>query len=109
MTKQQANKMLYKIYKMLDSISMQFRLNRKIAEHGITYVYDNDPGNGAAVYVDPEKREFMSTCLHEALHLTDWSMSETKVAKLEKAMMRKLTDRQLMNLLRRIIIYHTKK
>ena len=108
MTKSQANRWLYKVYKMLDSISMQFRLNRKMSDHGITCVHDNHPERGVAIYVDPEKREFMSTVLHECLHLVDWAMPEDEVAKLERALMRKLTDRQLMNLLKRVIIKHTK-
>ena len=108
MTKSQANRWLYKVYKMLDSISMQFRLNRKMADHGLTCVYDNSTARGAAVYVDPEKHEFMGTLLHECLHLVDWDMEEKVVAKLERALMKKLTDRQLMNLLKRVIIKHTK-
>ena len=109
MTKNQATKILYRMYKMLSTISMQFKLSRKLADHGIVMCWDNDPSKGAMVVVDPEKREFMGTIVHELLHLLDWQMSETKVAKLERAMMRKLSDRQLMNLLKRIIMYHTKR
>ena len=109
MTKRQADKTLYKIYKMLSEISMQFQLNRKLMDHGLTAVYDNNPKMGALMVVDPEKKEFMGTIIHECLHLVDWEMSETKVARLERAMMCKLSDRQLMNLLKRIIMYHTKK
>lgn len=109
MTKKQTDKLLYKIYKMLNEIPMQFRLNRKLCDHGLTMVYDNNPKLGAFMIVDPEKKEFMGTIIHECLHLVDWEMSETKVAKLERSLMRKLTDRQLMNLLKRIIIHHTKK
>jgi hypothetical protein len=108
MTKRTADKWLYKIYKMLNKISMQFRLNRKIHDHGIAMVFDNDPSLGAVVLVDPQKTEFMGTIIHECLHLVDWEMKETAVARLERGMMRKLTDRQLMNLLKRIITYHTK-
>ena len=86
---------------------MQFRLNRKIYDHGIAMVFDNNPQRGAIVMIDPEKKEFMGTLIHECLHLVDWQMSETAVARLEKGMMRKLTDRQLMNLLKRVIIKHT--
>lgn len=109
MTKYQVDKILYKIYRMLKEIPMQFRLNRKMSDHGITCVYDNHPETGAAIYVDPEKREFMGTVLHECLHLVDWDMEEEHVAKLERDMMKKLTDRQLMNLLKRVIMKHTKK
>lgn len=110
MTKQTADKWLYRIYKMLKEISMQFHLNRKIHDHGIAMVFDNNPKlGGAIVLVDPEKTEFMGTLVHECLHLVDWKMSETAVARLEKGIMHKLTDRQLMNLLRRIITYHTKQ
>ncbi|MCK5613192.1 hypothetical protein KAR91_65575 [Candidatus Pacearchaeota archaeon] len=109
MTKRTADKWLYKIYKMLNTISMQFRLNRKLVDHGLTMVYDNNPKLGAFMVVDPEKKEFMGTIIHECLHLVDWEMSETKVAKLERSLMYKLTDRQLMNLLKRIVMYHTKR
>ena len=109
MTKQTANKWLYKIYKMLGEISMQFKLNRKLCDHGLTMVYDNNPKLGALMIVDPEKKQFMGTIIHECLHLVDWEMSETKVARLERTLMHKLTDRQLMNLLKRIIMHHTKR
>ena len=65
MTKGQANRKLYQVYKMLNSITMQFRLNRKMVDYGITCVYDNDPTMGAKMYVDPQKREFIGTVLHE--------------------------------------------
>ena len=109
MTKRTADRWLYRIYKMLNTISMQFRLNRKIQDHGIAMVFDNNPKLGAVVLIDPEKKEFMGTLVHECLHLVDWNLSEPAVARLEKGMMRKLTDRQLMNLLKRIITYHTKR
>ncbi len=108
MTKTQAGTWLYKIYKMLSEITMQFQLNRKLVDHGVAMCYNNDPKLGAVMVVDPEKKEFLGTIIHECLHLVDWKMPETKVAKLEKQLMRKLTDRQLTNLLKRIVMYHTK-
>ena len=108
MTKKAADKWLYKIYKMLNGISMQFQLNRKIHDHEIAMVFDNNPKLGAVVVIDPEKKEFMGTLIHECLHLVDWEMKEPAVSRLERSMMRKLTDRQLLNLLKRVITYHTK-
>lgn len=101
MTKKQADNYLYQIYKMLRDTEIHFRLNRKLIDHGIAIVYNNDPSKGAFIEIDPEKREFSSSLLHEALHLLDWSMSETEVVKLEKALMRKWTDKQLSNFLKR--------
>lgn len=111
MTKKTADKWLYRIYRMLDTLPVQVRLSRKIPDdHGIAICQDNDPSKGTVgIILNPDKSEFMGTLVHECLHLVDWKMSEPAVARLEKGMMCKLTDRQLMNLLHRIVAYHTKK
>ena len=99
-----ANRWLYRIYRMLNNTGMRFRLNRRLMCYGIsTITIDRD----AEVVINPEKKEFMSTIVHECLHLVDWDMAEERVMKLERLLMRHLTDRQLLNLLRKIIILHT--
>lgn len=110
MTKAQANRWLYKIYNMLKTdTTMKLRLNRKLGKlYGMTTIYA--AGRTAAlVEVNPAKKEFMSTIVHECLHLVDWDMPEKNVRELEYDLMEQLTDRQLLNLLKRVILFHTKE
>lgn len=109
MTKKQVDALLYKVYKMLETTNMKFTLNRKLKPYGLTTMFDGENGDGITVQVDPEKKEFMSTCVHELLHILNWQWSETKVEKLERGIMRHLTDRQLLNLLKRIVLFHSRR
>jgi len=106
MSKRKATVWLYRIYRMLEDTEMRFTLNRRLKVYGMTTIFAEGP---VALQVNPEKKEFMSTLVHECLHLVDWDMSETNVMTLERGLMRHLTDRQLLNLLRRIVMFHTKK
>lgn len=45
---------------------------------------------------------FMSTIVHEAIHLVDMEIPEKEVARLEREIFKALSDRQLANLLKRI-------
>lgn len=109
MTKEQANRWLYRIYRMLKVTDLKMRLNRKLGKlFGITTIYAHGKDD-ALMEIDPEKKEFMSTLVHECLHLVDWNLKEEQVGDLEVEIMDNLSDRQLMNLLKRIIIYHTKE
>ena len=55
------------------------------------------------ISIDPNDTEFISTILHEALHVVYPEMEETGIRHFEIQMMKQLTDRQLTNLLKRFM------
>lgn len=94
-----ATKILYKIYKKLREGDITLRFNRKLSCAG--EVHREWAGDGIKIIVDPTDTEFVSTLLHEALHVVYPHMLEHGVIMLEKRMMKLLTDRQLANLIKR--------
>jgi len=107
MKRNQANRWLYKIYAMLKDVNMKLRLNRKLGKYyGVTTLHAAGRID-AVIEIDPAKKAFMSTIVHECLHLVDWDLKEKEVIRLENEIMKALTDRQLLNLLKRVILFHT--
>ncbi len=103
MTRKEATKLLYKIYRILEDEEVKVSLNRRIRAHGdVTFM----PGNPAIrVRVNPSRRGrggILGTLLHELLHIVFFDFPEYEISRLEKEMFRALSDRQLANLLKRV-------
>ena len=97
-----ADNWLRRIYRMLSTTDIQFSLNRKLGEAYGQATVGAEGDHDVTIQIDPERKEFMSTILHECIHLSDWDLTEKQVMKIEALLMRQLTDRQLTNLLKKL-------
>lgn len=105
MTKVQAEYLLRKIYAALRNDDVRFKLSRKLGQiYGELSVNSRD-SNKVTISVNPAKKGskggFMSTVIHECLHLVS-AAKENDICLCEERMFKLLTDRQLENLLKRI-------
>jgi len=101
MTKKEATTLLHKIYRALKNETIHFGLNSKLK--GLCGICDATSGDKVVIEINPrENEEFFLTLVHEALHLIDYD-NEKWVAETEPKLFAALSDRQLTNLLRRIV------
>lgn len=102
MTRPEADRWLHRIYFMLkeaeDDSLVKVRLNRDLCNYG-EVDFCHSP---AVMTVNHTRRPFVSTIVHECIHLCDVEMSERRVLDLERELMSALSDRQLANLLKRV-------
>lgn len=105
MTKPEANRLLHRIYKKFrEGLTIHIM---KEAEHffGCVFFGENiDPH----MVLNPDRPwltrgGFISTIIHEGLHLVSDDFSEEEVCKMERQMMKLLSNRQLENLLKRTV------
>ncbi len=109
----EANRRLYRIYRILrdDNFDVRVALSRKLPRNkqGRQWFGMVDPqaDGGLQIVLNPwrpwkSRGGFVSTVLHECLHLSDWDESEKEISRIEKEMFKALTDRQLGNLMKRV-------
>lgn len=111
MTKKEATKKLHKIYSILKDDEVRVKLNRKLpkGKGGRRWFGMVDPEDDGifTIHVNPwrpwkSRGGFVSTVLHECLHLAYWDLDEKGISILEKEMFEVLSDRQLGNLMKRV-------
>lgn len=101
MTKKEANKWLKKIYGQLFRPMVRFRLVKLKGLAGEVYRHDDGM---VEVRVDPYNPEpFISTIIHECIHLCDSGLSEKEVLNLENKIFNTISERQMQNLLKKIV------
>ncbi len=99
--KTDATRVLYKVYRCLEDHDLVVRLNRKLPVYG--QVIRDWTQARTLMELNPRKKDWVATMLHEALHLVDWDLKESEISTLERDTFEFLTDRQLGNLIKRII------
>ena len=101
MDKKQANNLLRRIYRALKNETIEFGLNSKLK--GLCGICDATDGERVRIEINPkENKEFFLTLIHEALHLVDYE-NEDWVQETESKLFEALSDRQLMNLLKKVV------
>ena len=101
----EASRWLYRIYGMLRDTDVDVRITRKLNKCFGMVTVDAD---NIKMFLHPDrpwlkKGGFVSTIIHECLHLVDMDLPETEVQRLEREIFCALSDRQLGNLLKRIV------
>jgi len=96
MAKQQADAILHKIYRILKGENFVLRFKRGLSCYGMLIE------DWEQMIIDPFSGEFIETCIHECLHMVYPEADETLIIKLEKYLIKHLTDRQVANFLKRI-------
>lgn len=100
MTKREADNILRRMYRVLREGDTKVRFNRRMDDCGWLLV-DHE---GAEIHLNPDAEDrggIVSTLLHELLHVVFFGEPEWKIRRREKALYRRLTDRQLANLMAR--------
>jgi hypothetical protein len=103
--RKQANYLLRRIYASLrrEDVQVKFDSTDDTQLGGLTW---NDDGT-LCMELNPRcgvgKGGFISTILHECLHMVRADLPEKKILKMEEEMFAVLTDRQLGNLTKRVI------
>jgi hypothetical protein len=105
MEKKRADYLLGRIYKTLKDPDVRLRLDRSLGKiYGECSLSWRHPER-VTITVNPAKKGarggFMSTLLHECLHMVLADLDEKAICSLEKEMFEVLTDRQLENLLKK--------
>ena len=91
-----ATRLLHKIYRVLREEDVELRLKRGLSCYGMLIE------DWAQMIIDPFSGEFVETCLHECIHMVYPEADETMVVRLERQLVKFLTNRQLANFLKRI-------
>jgi hypothetical protein len=111
MNRQHATRILYRIYRMLRNGDVKVKLNRKLPfdRNGRKWFGMVDPADNGKfhIHVNPwrpwtTQGGFVSTVLHECLHLVFWDTAEHEIVKVEQEVFNALSDRQLSNLINRV-------
>ena len=108
MTKEQANKFLYRIYRALKENEIRFEISRSLGRLYGALDFDLRKPWKVTISVHADKKQFVSTLVHECVHLVDIELKEKEVTEIEEQLMLHLTDRQLTNLLKRVVLHCTK-
>ena len=104
MTKPEADRLLHRIYRQFKR-GLTIRLSKEAKDlFGCVVIGDFT----SQMVLNPNKPwltkgGFISTIIHEGLHLVDIDFTEEEVCKMEREMMRLLSNRQLENLLKRAV------
>lgn len=102
MTKQTADRLLRRMYAYIKEHDVRARITSEDKKllGSCNWEWDH-----IRIDLNPretgEKGGFLSTLVHECLHMIRPDLDETTILKMEKGMFAKLTDRQLQNLLKR--------
>jgi hypothetical protein len=96
MTKRETYAFTRKVYKCLKNPDFTLRLRTMRDFHGLCFMGDN------RIQLNP-RGEILSTLIHEFVHEFNHKWSETKVLKAESAIMRQLSHRQMINLMRAMV------
>lgn len=99
-SKQRANYLLHRVYRVLDGDEIYCRIaklrnHRGMEIHGIAH---NELG---LFFVDP-RHSLLPTVIHEALHVLYPEWSERKVMSMEEQICKKMSHRQWVNLLTKL-------
>ena len=101
MTREEATKILHKMYRVLRDENLRVAISRKIGIYGdVNYTEDS-----AKIRLNPDrmgKGGIVSTSIHELLHTLDYDAKEYVISRQEREVYAALSDRQLTNLMRRL-------
>ena len=100
MDKKKANNLLRRIYRALNNQIVEFKVNSNLNAYGI---YDETNDEKILIEVNPRKnKEFFLTLIHELLHLIDYG-NEKQISAVETELVQNLSDKQLTNLLKKVV------